>query len=200
LVLLYNSPVSGNCYKVRLLLAQLEIDYAVEHVDVVDRSNRKKLLEKLNPALRVPTLVLDDGRPLAESNAILWYFGDGTAYVPEDPYERAQTLQWLFFEQYSHEPNIAVARFWLTYSGEPERFERQKERLLAGGYAALDAMESRLVGREFLVGDGYSIADISLYAYTHVAHEGGFELESYPGIRAWLERVAAQPRHVAIDA
>ncbi len=200
MVLLYNSPVSGNCYKVRLLLAQLGIEYEVEHVDVVDRSNRKELLGELNPALRVPTLVLDDGRPLGESNAILWYFGDGTEYVPEDAYERAQALQWMFFEQYSHEPNIAVARFWKTYSGEPERFEREKERLLAGGYAALDAMESRLAGHEFLVGDRYSIADVSLYAYTHVAHEGGFELEPYPTIRDWLARVAAQPGHVPIDA
>jgi glutathione S-transferase len=199
-VLLYNSPVSGNCYKVRLLLAQLGIEYDVEYVDVVDRSNRKELLAELNPALRVPTLILDDGRPLAESNAILWYFGDGSQYLPEDPYERAQVLQWQFFEQYSHEPNIAVARFWRTYSGNPERFERQKNRLLAGGYAALDAMESRLGGREFLVGERYSIADISLYAYTHVAHEGGFELESYPALRAWLDRVAAQPGHVTIDA
>jgi glutathione S-transferase len=199
-MLLYNSPVSGNCYKVRLLLAQLGIEYEVEHVDVVDRSNRKELLGDLNPALRVPTLVLDDGRPLGESNAILWYFGDGTEYVPEDAYERAQVLQWMFFEQYSHEPSIAVARFWKTYSGEPERFERQRERLHTGGYAALDAMEGRLAGRDFLVCGRYSIADISLYAYTHVAHEGGFELEPYPAIRDWLARVAAQPGHVAIDA
>ena len=199
-MLLYNSPVSGNCYKVRLLLAQLGIEYEVEHVDVVDRSNRKELLGDLNPALRVPTLVLDDGRPLGESNAILWYFGDGTEYVPEDAYERAQVLQWMFFEQYSHEPSIAVARFWKTYSGEPERFERQRERLHTGGYSALDAMEGRLAGRDFLVGGRYSIADISLYAYTHVAHEGGFELEPYPAIRDWLARVAAQPGHVAIDA
>src|ERR671914_978666 len=121
-MLLYNSQVSGNCYKVRLLLAHLGLPYETREVDVVDRSGRPELLGGLNPALRVPTLVLDDGRPLAESNAILWYFGDGTAYVPEDPYERAQVLQWLFFEQYSHEPAIAVARFWLTYSGTPERF------------------------------------------------------------------------------
>jgi glutathione S-transferase len=199
-MLLYNSPVSGNCYKVRLLLALLGIEYETVHVDVVDRSNRKELLAELNPALRVPTLVLDDGRPLGESNAILWYFGDGSQYLPEDRYERAQVLQWQFFEQYSHEPNIAVARFWKTYSGEPDRFERQKERLLTGGYAALDAMESRLGGREFLVGEQYSIADISLYAYTHVAYEGGFELERYPAIRAWLDRVAVQPGHVTIDA
>src|SRR6266487_3170879 len=116
-VLLYNSAVSGNCYKVRLLLAQLELEYEKVDVSVVDRSNREEVLGGLNPALRVPTLVLDDGRPLAESNAILWYFGDGTRYVPEDRYERAQVLQWQFFEQYDHEPNIAVARFWLHYSG-----------------------------------------------------------------------------------
>jgi glutathione S-transferase len=199
-VLLYNSAVSGNCYKVRLLLAQLGLEYETVEVDVVDRSNREELLGQLNPALRVPTLVLDDGRPLGESNAILWYFGDGTDYVPADPYERAQVLQWLFFEQYSHEPNIAVARFLRLYSGEPERFERQKERLLAGGYAALDALESRLGSQDFLVGGSYSVADISLYAYTHVADEGGYELERYGAIRSWLERIAAQPGHVAIDA
>jgi glutathione S-transferase len=199
-VLLYNSAVSGNCYKVRLLLAHLGLEYETAEMSVVDRSNRAEVLGELNPGLRVPTLVLDDGRPLAESNAILWYFGDRTHYVPEDPYERAQVLQWQFFEQYSHEPHIAVARFWKTYSGEPERFERQKERLLTGGYAALDAMERQLDGRTFLVGEQYSLADISLYAYTHVAHEGGFDLEPYPATRAWLERVAAQPGHVPIDA
>ena len=199
-MLLYNSAVSGTCYKVRLLLAQLGLEYATTEVSVVDRSNRAELLGDLNPGLRVPTLLLDDGRPLAESNAILWYFGDGTAFVPEDPYERAQVLQWLFFEQYSHEPYIAVARFVLGYSGEPARFERQRERLLTAGYAALDAMERHLAAREFLAADRYSIADISLYAYTHVAHEGDFDLEPYPSVRGWLERVAVQPGHVAIDA
>lgn len=199
-MLLYNSAVSGNCYKVRLLLAQLGLEFETEDVSVVDRSNRRELLGDLNPGLRVPTLVLDDGRPLAESNAILWYFGDGTRFVPEDAYERAQVLQWQFFEQYSHEPNIAVARFWKTYSGQPERFERQRDRLLAGGYAALDAMERHLEGRAFFVGDQYSLADISLYAYTHVAHEGDFDLEPYPAIRSWLGRVAAEPGHVSIDA
>jgi glutathione S-transferase len=199
-VLLYNSPVSGNCYKVRLLLAHLGLEYETVEMSVVDRSNREDVLADLNPGLRVPTLVLDDGRPLAESNAILWYFGDGTQYVPEDAFERAQVLQWQFFEQYSHEPNIAVARFWKSYSGEPERFERQKDRLLGGGYAALDAMERHLDSRPFLVGDRYSLADISLYAYTHVADEGGFDLARYPAIRAWLDRVAAQPGHIPIDA
>ena len=199
-MLLYNSQVSGNCYKVRLLLAHLGLEVETVETSVVDRSNRAELLGNLNPGLRVPTVVLDDGRPLAESNAILWYFGDGTAYVPEDPYERAQVLQWQFFEQYSHEPNIAVARFWLAYSGTPERFEAELPSRMKGGYAALDAMERHLDGRGFMVGDRYSLADISLYAYTHVAHEGGFDLDPYPAIRGWLEKVAAQPDHLPIDA
>jgi glutathione S-transferase len=199
-VLLYNSQVSGNCYKVRLLLAHLGLEVETVETSVVDRSNRAELLGNLNPGLRVPTIVLDDGRPLAESNAILWYFGDGTAYVPEDPYERAQVLQWQFFEQYSHEPNIAVARFWLAYSGTPERFEAELPSRMKGGYSALDAMERHLASRTFFVGDRYSLADISLYAYTHVAHQGGFELDPYPAIRGWLERVAAQSGHIPIHA
>ena len=199
-VLLYNSAVSGNCYKVRLLLAQLGLSYETADVSVVDRSGRKELLGALNPGLRVPTLVLDDGRPLGESNAILWFLGDRTEYVPEDAYERARTLQWMFFEQYSHEPYIAVARFWLAYSGTPEKLASRREDVMKGGYAALDAMERHLAERAFLVGEGYTIADISLYAYTHVAHEGEFELDAYPAIRAWLDRVASQPGHVTIDA
>ena len=149
----------------------------------------------------MPTLVLDDGRPLGESNAILWYFGDGTAYVPDDAYERAQVLQWMFFEQYSHEPNIAVARFLRMYSGEPERFERQKERLLTGGYAALDAMESRLAGREFLVGRAATRSRTSRSTRTRTSRtRAASSSTAYPAIRAWLERVAAQPGHVTIDA
>ena len=199
-MLLYDSPVSGNCYKVRLLLAQLGLPYERQWVDVVDRSSRPQLLGSLNPALRVPTLILDDGRPLAESNSILWYFGDGTRFVPEDRYERAQVLQWQFFEQYDHEPAIAVVRFWVTYSGRPEAFADRLEERRAAGYRALDAMERHFDGRDWLVGDGYTLADISLYAYTHVAHEGGFDLAPYPALRAWLDRVAAQPGHVPIDA
>jgi len=199
-VLLYNSAVSGNCYKVRLLFAHLGIPYETVEVSVVDRSNREELLGALNPGLRVPTLTLDDGRPLGESNAILWYFADGTDYVPADRYERAQVLQWQFFEQYSHEPSIAVARFLKSYSGQPELFERQRNRLLTAGYAALDAMERHLEDREFLVGERYSIADISLYAYTHVADEGEFDLGGYPAVRAWLDRVSSVPGHVPIDA
>src|SRR5436189_1833956 len=128
-MLLYDSAVSGNCYKVRLLLAHLAIPYERRELSVTDRSNRPEVLGGLNPALRVPTLVLDDGRPLGESNAILWYFGEGTRYVPENRYERAQVLQWMFFEQYEHEPAIAVARFLKTYSGRPELYEARREEL-----------------------------------------------------------------------
>jgi glutathione S-transferase len=198
-MLLYDSRVSGNCYKVRLLLAQLGLPYERVELDVVDRSNRADVLGGLNPALRVPTLVLDDGRSLGESNAIMWYLAEGTALAPADPFERAQVLQWQFFEQYDHEPNVAVARFWLTKRpGEvdPERLAGWH----AGGYRALDALERGLDGSAFLVGGRYSLADISLYAYTHVAGEGGFELDRYPAIRTWLARVAAQPGHVPIDA
>jgi glutathione S-transferase len=195
-MLLYDSAVSGNCYKVRLLFSHLGIDYERREMDVVDRSNRKEVLGELNPALRVPTLVLDDGRSLGESNAIISYFAEGTEYLPEDRFERAQVLQWQFFEQYSHEPNIAVARFWRIAGITPAPEDlKAKER---GGRAALEALEGRLGAHPYLVGDRYSIADISLYAYTHVAPEGGFELEPYPGIRAWLARVATQPGHVAI--
>jgi glutathione S-transferase len=199
-MLLYDSPVSGNCFKVRLLLAHLGISYERQTVDVADRSNRPELLGSLNPALRVPTLVLDDGRPLAESGAILWYFGEGTRFVPADPYERAQVLQWMFFEQYDHEPALAVVRFWLRYSGRPEAFVDRLEERTAAGYRALDALERGLEGRVWLVDSGMTLADLALYAYTHVAHEGGFDLGRYPAIRSWLERVASDPGHVGIDA
>lgn len=199
-MLLYNSAVSGNCYKVRLLAAQLDVPLELHELSVVDRSDRAEVLGGLNPALRVPTLVLDDGRPLAESNAILWYLGDGTRFVPEDRYERAQVLQWQFFEQYVHEPSIAVVRFLVAYSGEAEMHAERIAERTAHGYAALDAMEAHLTGRSFLVAERYTLADISLYAYTHVAHEGRFDLAPYPAMRAWLDRVASQPGHIAIDA
>lgn len=197
-LLLYDSAVSGNCYKVRLLFAQLGIEYERRELSVIDRSNRPDVLGDLNPALRVPTLVLDDGRTLGESNAITWFFADGTEYLPSDPFERAQVLQWMFFEQYDHEPNIAVARFWKIAGIEPDAEQLAAKR--AGGERALGALERGLTGREFLVGDRYSIADIALYAYTHVAPEGGFDLEPYPAIREWLPRVAAQPGYVPITA
>jgi|SRR6266508_457087 len=198
-MLRFDSRVSGNCYKVRLLFAHLGLAYDRREMDVVDRSNRPEVLGGLNPGLRVPTLVLDDGRSLGESNAITWYFAEGTPYLPDDRWKRAQVLQWLFFEQYSHEPYIAVARFWVQFAPNPPGTEEvgAKRR---GGYAALEAMERHLSGQSYLVAEQYTIADIALYAYTHVAEEGGFDLSSYPSIRAWLDRVASQPGHVPITA
>jgi glutathione S-transferase len=198
-VLLYDSRVSGNCYKVRLLFAHLGLAYERREVDVVERAGRLELLGDLNPGLRVPTLVLDDERSLGESGAILWLFADGTPYLPTDRFERAQVLQWMFFEQYSHEPNIAVLRFWTQFA-KTTPAAAEIEAKLAGGYAALDAMERHLVTNAFFVAGRYTIADIGLYAYTHVADEGGYDLARYPRIQSWLVRVAAQPRHVPIDA
>ena len=199
-MLLYNSQISGNCYKVRLLLAHLGVPYERRAVDVVDRKDPREFLASLNPTRRAPTLVLDDGRPLAESNAILWYFGEGTRFVPEDRYERAQTLQWMFFEQYEHEPALAVARFLKTYSGRPEVYETRKDELTKRGYRALDAMEGHLAAREWLAGEDMTLADIALFAYTHVADEGGYSLAGYPAVRAWLERVGSDPGHVPMSA
>jgi glutathione S-transferase len=200
-MLLYDSPVSGNCYKVRLLLTHLGIPFERRELDVVDRSNRPEVLGGLNPALRVPTLILDDGRALAESGAILWYFGEGTRFVPEDRFERAQVLQWMFFEQYDHEPSIAVVRFLIAYSKRAAESAELIEQRTATGYRALGAMEGALAdGREWFVGSSPTLADIVLYAYTHVADEGNFDLRPYPSIRAWLERVAGMPGHVPITA
>jgi glutathione S-transferase len=199
-VRLYNSQLSGNCWKVRLLLSLLGIPFERVELDVVDRSNRRDLLGGKNPALRVPTLELDDGEHLAESNAILWYLADGTPYLPGDALARARVLQWMFFEQYEIEPNLAVARFWISILGEQERYEAELEGKWRAGNRALAALDEHLDGREFLVGDGYSIADIALYAYTHLADEGGFDLGRYPAVRAWLGRVAARPGHISIDA
>jgi glutathione S-transferase len=199
-MLLYDSPVSGNCYKVRLLLAHLGVPYERQTVDVIDRSNRQELLGHLNPGLTVPTLVLDDGRPLGESAAILWYFGEGTRFVPADPYARAQVLQWMFFEQYQLEPTIAVVRFWVAYSGRPEEFEPQRESKTKGGERALRRLEQGLDGRSYLVGGSLTLADIALYGYTHCAEEGGFSLDPYPAVRAWLDRVVSEPDHIPMNA
>jgi glutathione S-transferase len=197
-VLLYNNPASGNCYKVRLLAAQLGLDLELHDLDVVDRSNRPAVIGQLTPVLRVPVLVLDDGRALFESNAIIDYLAEGTPYLPQDRYERQQVLAWQFFEQYEIEPNLAVARFWRLFGIEQSdsAWAQRQE----AGRRGLDALERGLEGRDFLVADRYSVADISLYGYTHVAAEGGFDLAPYPAIRAWLARVAAQPGHIAITS
>jgi glutathione S-transferase len=194
---LYDYLESGNGYKVRLLLHQLGIPYERVELDIVKGETRTPAFLAKNPNGRIPTLELEDGTCLPESNAILWYLAEGTPFLPEDRLARAQVLSWMCFEQYSHEPNIATLRFW-THAG----FLEQRAALVPGkreaGVAALGVMEGHLAQRLFFVGERYTIADIALYAYTHVAEEGGFALAPYPAIRAWLARVAAQPRHVPI--
>jgi glutathione S-transferase len=199
-VRLYNSQLSGNCWKARQVLALRRIEYERVEVDVFDRSNRPEVLGGKNPALRVPTLELDDGRFLAESNAILWYFGDGSPFVPADPLERARVLQWMFFEQYEVEPAIAVARFMITLLGEREKYADELESKWRAGNKALAAVEGHLEGRDWLVADSFTIADISVYAYTHLAEDGDFDLGRYPQVQAWIERVSAVPGYIPLAA
>jgi glutathione S-transferase len=195
-VRLYDWLGSGNGYKVRLLLAQLGQKFEYEELDITRGETRTPEFLQKNPNGRIPLLQLDDGTYLAESNAILWYLAEGTRFVPGNRTGRALALQWMFFEQYSHEPYIAVVRHWVhtgVADSQPDLAERRQR-----GEAALGVMERHLGGRSFFVGDACSIADVALYAYTHVAHEGGFDLSVFPAIRGWLERVRAQPGHVPI--
>jgi len=195
---LYDFLPSGNGYKVRLLLSQLGVPFNLVEKDILKGETRTPEFLAINPDGRIPTVRFDDGRILAQSNAIMFYFAENTKFLPVDRFERAEALQWMFFEQYSHEPYIAVARFWIhELHKRLEWVERLKEKWQKG-YQALDIMERRLKDRAFLAGNAYSIADIALYAYTHVAEEGDFDLSRYPAIRAWLDRVADQPGHVLI--
>jgi glutathione S-transferase len=198
---LYSMQSSGNCYKPRLLMHQLGIPFRLVDVDPAKGETRTPEYLALNPNGRVPLLVLPDGRKLSESNAMLIYLAEGTKYLPADRYERALVNQWLFFEQYDHEPQIAVARSWITVYPD-KRGKATSEQIAAWqdkGGKALGVMEKRLSGNDWLVGAAYSVADIALYAYTHVAHEGGFDLTRYPGITAWIARVAGEPGHVGLD-
>ena len=196
---LYDNLSSGNGYKVRLLLHQLEIPYTPVELDIDRRETRTPEFLTKNPNGRIPTLQLDDGTYLPESNAIIFYLAEGTAFLPSERLERAQVLQWMFFEQYSHEPNIATSRYWLTHGFDitPER-KAMLETKKKAGHDALAVMEQHLQPRSYFVGERYSIADIALYAYTHIAEEGGFALTTYPAVRAWLARVVQQPRHIPI--
>ncbi|WP_434390917.1 glutathione S-transferase family protein [Melittangium boletus] len=198
MIKLYQFHPSGNCYKVRLLLHQLSLPFETREVDLAAGEARTAEFKAMNPIAKTPTVELSPGVFLAESNAILCYFGEGTPYVPTDRLERARMLQWMFFEQYSHEPYVAVARAWLSFFGIPPGKERELEERIQKGYAALDIMEGELSKRPFFAGGHYSLADIALYAYTHVAHEGRFDLGRYPAILDWCERVRAQPGHVRI--
>lgn len=189
---------SGNCYKVKLTLAQLGIAHEWEHIDILKGETRDERFLRLNPNGKIPVLLLDNGEALSESNAIIHYLGEGTRLLPTDRLLRARVLEWQFFEQYSHEPYIAVARFIKKYLGMPETRRADFESKQTGGLKALQVMESALTKTPYLVGDDYTIADISLYAYTHVAGEGGFDLAAFPAIGAWLERVRSQPGHVTM--
>ena len=196
----YGDLMSGNCYKIKLLLSHLGLEHDWSHVDILAGETRTPAFLARNPNGKIPVLELDDGRCLAESNAILSYLARGTSYLPEDAWLRAQVLQWQFFEQYSHEPYIAVARFIAKYLGMPRERREEYEAKQAGGRHALGVMERRLQGADYLVGDGLTVADFSLYAYTHVADEGGFDLAPYAGIRRWLERIERHPRHTPMPA
>jgi len=190
---------SGNGYKVRLVLTQLEIPFErIEHDITVGATRTPAYLAK-NPNGRIPLLELDDGTCLAESSAILFYLARGTPLLPEDPLDQARVLQWMFFEQYSHEPYIAVLRYWLHHGLEAEKRHEIGERR-ERGIQALAVMNTHLAERAFFVDQRYTIADVALYAYTHVAHEGGFDLSPHPNVRSWLKRVRSQPRHIPITA
>jgi glutathione S-transferase len=194
---LYDYWESGNCYKVRLLLTQIGEPFERVPVDILRQETHTPEFLAKNPNHRVPLLEFPDGRLLAESNAMLCYLAEGTPLLPADRWERAQALQWLFFEQYSHEPYIAVVRFW-HFAGRLEQNRADLPAKMERGYHALDVMEQHLARRTYFVAERYSVADIALFAYTHVAPEGGFDLARYPAIRAWIGRVQSQPRHIAI--
>ena len=194
----YGMSTSGNCHKVRMVLAALKLPYAWEEIDTREGTTRMPEFLAKNPNGQVPLLEIDSGVYLPESNAIVFYLAEGSDLLPNGRLQRAQVLQWLFFEQYSHEPYIAVARFLRTLHRDPGSQRALADSKMDGGYRALGVMEQRLSKESFLVGGRYTIADIALYAYTHVAHEAQLDLAPYPGVRRWLERVAGQPRHVPI--
>jgi glutathione S-transferase len=197
---LYQQQDSGNCYKPRLLLAHLGAPFRVVDIDANDGSTRAPDYLARNPNGKVPLLEFGDGRRLAESNAILLHLGEGTPFLPKDAFDRAKVYEWLFFEQYSHEPTIAVRRTLTIY---PARRAQATPEVMAklhrAGNNALGVMEARLATADWLAGEDFSIADMALYAYTHMAGEGGYDLAAFPGIAAWLARIAEQPGHVTID-
>jgi glutathione S-transferase len=198
---LHQMQMSGNCYKVRLAARQLGIAITLKNYGLHGGSTRKPDYLAKNPNGRVPMLEFEDGRVLAESGAILWYLSEGTRLSPVDRWGRAEVLQWMFFEQYSHEPYIAVARFWLAFA--PKEELEKKRHLIpewrTKGNAALGVMQTHLARHDWFAGGRYSIADIALYSYTHCAADGGFELDAYPAVRAWLKRVETEPDHIPLS-
>ena len=199
MVKVYGDIYSGNCYKIKLLLNQLQKPHEWQHIDVLNSESRTEEFLKLNPNGKIPLLETVDGLYLSESNAILLHLSEGTHLLPEEKWQRAKVYQWLFFEQYSHEPYVAVARFFVKYLNQGEEKKDFLDKKREQGYKALQVMETQLEKTKFLTGDQYSVADISLYAYTHVAHEGGFELKPYKRIRKWLKRISEQENFISMD-
>jgi len=196
----YGDSISGNCYKLQLVAAELDLDYIWHETDILAGSTQTEEFLALNPNGKVPLMILADGRVLPESNAILSYLANGSALAGADRYANAKILQWLFFEQYSHEPYIATSRFIMKYLKNPPSRRADLEAKQPGGHKALAVMDRQLKSENFIANDEYSIADIALYAYTHVAHEGGFELDNYPSVRKWLRRIEDRPRFVPMKS
>ena len=194
----YGDYRSGNCYKVKLMLHLLGREYQWLPIDILKGETQTAEFLAKNPNGKIPVLELEDDTFLWESNAILNFLADGSAFIPSEPRLRTQMLQWQFFEQYSHEPYVAVARFIQLYQGMPEARREEYEVCHVRGHKAFRVMEQQLQRTPYLVGEQYTLADIALYAYTHVAHEGGFDLSGYPAINAWLARIASHPRHVTM--
>lgn len=190
---IYGDTRSGNCYKVELVCSLLNIDYEWVDIDILAGDTKTDEFLKKNPNGKIPLLELDDGKTLSESNAIINYLAGGSILYPDESLAQARVLQWQFFEQYSHEPFIAVARFINKYLGLPDNKAEEYASKQAGGHKALQVMEQQLSKTPYLTGENFTTADISLYAYTHLAHEGGFELDAYPAVQAWLDRVASLP-------
>lgn len=195
---LYDFLPSGNGYKIRLLLTQIGMPYERIEVNILTQQTRTLDFLRKNPNGKIPVLEIEKEKYLTESNAILVYLSEGTEFLPYDRFLRAQVLQWLFFEQYSHEPFIATSRFWISILGKAQQYQEALEQKREAGYAALRVMENHLTDRLFFVAEHYTIADIGLFAYTHVADEGGFDLTQFPAIQAWIERVKAQPGYISI--
>ncbi len=192
----YGDSISGNCYKLQLVCSELDVEYLWNEIDILAGATRTEEFLRLNPNGKVPLMVLPDGRCLPESNAILSYLADSGALLGTGRFARAVVQQWLYFEQYSHEPFIATSRFIVKYLGSPQERQAELAARQPGGYKALGVMEQQLGKDDFIANNDFSVADIALYAYTHVAHEGGFDLLEYPSVRKWLQRVEARPAYV----